>query len=294
MIRVDRGAEPAELTAKRGVHLTEAERLYKAAGNTVTPAVRDETDKGYNVQPVKRTLYERQHKKCAYCEIKPDYDENPIEHFRPKKEAWRHLPGQPKNIDKGRYWWLAWSWDNLLFSCHRCNGRSKKANYFPLAAGSPELAPLSTNTTVEQPLLLDPAEPGLVVSQHLRWQPVDPSLPPKRWTWELVDQSDRGKATKVILEPEYRADDVTDRFREVVWDKFRTDVLGHLHAGNTVAALDAWNARCEDLLRPQRQLVFATWCMLDELRRRFLLPNYPSFPHTPGLPSVGFRVVRRT
>ena len=45
-------------------------------------------------------------KKCAYCETNITAGAyNHIEHYRPKKE----------------YYWLAYSWDNLLLSCPKCN-----------------------------------------------------------------------------------------------------------------------------------------------------------------------------
>jgi hypothetical protein len=54
-------------------------------------------------------------------------------------------------IHPDHYWWLAYSWDNLVFSCQACN-RAKR-NRFPvigqrLEPGDPSGA--------ERPLLLDP------------------------------------------------------------------------------------------------------------------------------------------
>ncbi|MFK5975248.1 MAG: TIGR02646 family protein [Sulfurovum sp.] len=45
------------------------------------------------------------HFKCAYCEKDIKDEDKHIEHYRPKS----------------RYYWLAYSWDNLLFSCGQCN-----------------------------------------------------------------------------------------------------------------------------------------------------------------------------
>jgi uncharacterized protein (TIGR02646 family) len=53
------------------------------------------------------------HGKCCYCEAPLDANKE-VEHWRPKS----------------RYYWLAYSWDNLLLSRSFCN--KKKFNQFPL------------------------------------------------------------------------------------------------------------------------------------------------------------------
>jgi len=67
----------------------------------------------YKPNDVKDKLYTIYNKKCAYCEKDISDDPKAIEHYR------------PKDI----YYWLAYSWDNLLLSCTRCN--SKKGTKFP-------------------------------------------------------------------------------------------------------------------------------------------------------------------
>lgn len=65
---------------------------------------------------VKNTLKELYDYKCAYCEsfIKNSYGE--IEHYRPKKSL------DLKKCDGTKaYYWLAFSWDNLLPCCKKCN-----------------------------------------------------------------------------------------------------------------------------------------------------------------------------
>jgi len=89
------------------------------------------TDRGYAV--VKEDLFARQLKKCAYCERRPGFDGQAVEHFRPRKHAERALPGEASDKDQERYWWLAWHWENLFFACTTCNGRARKGNRFPLA-----------------------------------------------------------------------------------------------------------------------------------------------------------------
>jgi hypothetical protein len=64
-----------------------------------------------------------------------------VEHFRPAS----------------RYWWLAFTWDNLLFSCRNCNQSPAKLDKFPLAEGSVHLEAEQLPPGGEFPLLLDPA-----------------------------------------------------------------------------------------------------------------------------------------
>ncbi|MEM9558495.1 MAG: hypothetical protein AAGC60_29855 [Acidobacteriota bacterium] len=53
--------------------------------------------------------------KCAYCEGKAEHvAHGDVEHFRPKS----------------KYWWLAYCYDNFLYSCQICN-QSHKSNHFP-------------------------------------------------------------------------------------------------------------------------------------------------------------------
>lgn len=60
-------------------------------------------NKVYAADDVKQKLEEIYNNKCAYCESK--ISGGHIEHFRDKRD----------------YYWLAYSWDNLLLSCEKCN-----------------------------------------------------------------------------------------------------------------------------------------------------------------------------
>ncbi len=66
----------------------------------------------YKNDTIKKKLRNIYSDKCAYCEKDISDDPQAIEHYRPKD----------------KYYWLAYSWDNLLLSCTRCN--SKKFNNF--------------------------------------------------------------------------------------------------------------------------------------------------------------------
>lgn len=131
MIRVDRGAEPASLRAARAWRLARAV-VARRAGDDVDFA-------DYGTDEVRRLLYDRQHEKCAYCEMPLQDVGQPIEHFRPKNYAVRAVTeAGPRDDD--RYWWLAWTWDNLFFACVSCNSTGRKGNRFPLAPGAPACA----------------------------------------------------------------------------------------------------------------------------------------------------------
>ena len=121
---------------------------------------------------VKDALWKQQAMRCCYCE-RPAMEcaYNDVEHFRPKARADR-LDG---TVHAG-YWWLAWTWENLLFSCPNCN-RSAKNDAFPLELGCVPLSVGEHPPGQERPFLLDPYEEDPVESiqfvfdgQH--WQPV--------------------------------------------------------------------------------------------------------------------------
>ncbi len=83
----------------------------------------------YAHKTVKNALLRAQHRKCCYCESKFRVNSpGAVEHFRPKgavkkkSDTAKHYPG---------YYWLAYSWRNLLVSCETCN-TSYKGSLFPL------------------------------------------------------------------------------------------------------------------------------------------------------------------
>jgi len=64
----------------------------------------------------KKQLKAESHGKCAYCEAPvASVAHGDVEHFRPKSV----------------YWWLAYCYDNYLYSCQICN-ESYKGNEFPI------------------------------------------------------------------------------------------------------------------------------------------------------------------
>jgi uncharacterized protein (TIGR02646 family) len=101
---------------------------------------------------VKAALLAAQHQKCCFCErIGEDGD---VEHFRPK-QAYRQQAKQA--LQYPGYYWLAYEWDNLYFSCSPCNQRHKQ-NLFPLANPAERAADHTQSIAQEQPLFIDPGK----------------------------------------------------------------------------------------------------------------------------------------
>jgi uncharacterized protein (TIGR02646 family) len=164
VIRIERGHEPVDLLPVRAAELSRV-RLIASASKPSS----DDIGKEYS--KVKRELWERQLMRCCYCEMPVQCDYSDVEHFRPKACADR-LNG---TIDSG-YWWLAWTWENLLFSCAICN-RSAKNDVFPLEPGSVPLRPEEQPPGGELPTLIDPCGEDPVeliqfVFDGSHWQPV--------------------------------------------------------------------------------------------------------------------------
>lgn len=166
MIFIFRGAEPLELAVVRQKNLN---RLRALCRQPVSDDI-----KGYDI--VAEKLWEAQYAKCCYCEVSIPCPYNDVEHFRPKAKAERS-PGCNSNHG---YWWLAYTWENMLFSCPSCN-RSSKNTKFPLAVGSTSLTAENDAPGNEQPLLINPAE--INPTSLIGYVEVKNSLNPniKRW-----------------------------------------------------------------------------------------------------------------
>jgi len=262
VIAVDRGAEPAALQEARARRLPVVRAEWQANGAS---AALKAGLTGYGV--AKKTLYDRQHGKCAYCERSPGFGGQPVEHFRPKKEAWLNRPGAPRVVDRQRYWWLTWTWGNLLFACHTCNNPSLKGNRFPLAASTEPLPIESEDTALESPLLLDPSEAGFDIRQHLRWRPVERTAARPIWRWQLATLTDRGEVTAGVLGLRYLTDDLNAHYRGAVWPRFEAEVSHKVAAGASPRALfGSWGSLCRSLITIRAPWTAATWFMLDALR----------------------------
>lgn len=277
MIRVDRGLEPAGLTTARSHRLAAAVAAFNAHGcpsDQLSAALT-----GYSLGSVKKTLYGRQHRKCAYCERRTDFSSHPVEHFRPKDGAWRHERGQAKSVDTDHYWWLAWSWDNLLFSCVRCNDQGHKGNFFQVQAGSACTCPSSpiaaphpdpvVSVAVENALFIDPA--GATDPLTLLWwepmtqTPAGLPIPPRLWTWSPRWTDDRGRVTADNLKLVELAADIQRRVAKDIVPRVNK-VRDAGQAGDLGRAQAEWESLLDDKLRdPEEDFRGPTWKALDLL-----------------------------
>src|SRR5712692_7871491 len=86
-------------------------------------------DRGiYGHSSVKRALQTAQHNKCCYCEgLFIGHAAGDVEHYRPKDGAQQD---RTAGVQYPGYYWLAYDWANLYFSCEICN-RVHKRRFFP-------------------------------------------------------------------------------------------------------------------------------------------------------------------
>lgn len=197
MIRIWRGKEPADLAKARRRYLARACLAW--AGGASARVDRDDDQRqeqrngidsreGYHV--ARGDLHRAQHQKCAYCERQEGLVNQPVEHFRPKCGAVRDVD-DARSIDHDHYFWLAWSWENLFFTCTSCNGRGTKGNKFPLLEDVTKL-PLPSRTLIlawpdehfdrtrEKAALVDPSREDPM--NFIRWIPINPDA-----TWEQLE-----------------------------------------------------------------------------------------------------------
>jgi len=93
---------PPKTTDKRRLELI-------AAGEYKNEEIYNSRYKQSDTQIALRSIYRN---KCAFCEQK--VEQSHVEHYRPKS----------------KYWWLTYSWDNLLLACSTCN--SHKGDEFEI------------------------------------------------------------------------------------------------------------------------------------------------------------------
>ena len=122
----------------------------------------------YSAESVKKALRGAQYNKCCYCESKfLSTSYGAVEHYRPKG-AIQQARGQKKEYPG--YYWLAYDWNNLLFSCTACN--TKKGALFPIKDNNARARSHYDDIAMEQPLLVNPAIEN--PRDHIRFSEGDP------------------------------------------------------------------------------------------------------------------------
>lgn len=276
MIRIDRGPEPEALVLARDEHLARS-RLRGGPPTEIS---------GYEV--VRPVLTERQIYKCAYCELTVRDEAAPVEHFRPKAKVedidWQSLAvkGSRSEVDREDdarfsrglppvrfervtwiarspgYWWLAWTWENLVFGCTGCNSGVKRAR-FPQAKTASVLRAHEEPPGDEHPLLLDPADPSEDPLDHIQYRQVY-----HRWLPTARDGSPRGAWTIALLRLDTSPGLLTAYDRRVRRLEACVRTLDHATTtGDTSAIRLEWVRLCEDVLAPNEELLGLTHDWLD-------------------------------
>lgn len=148
---------------------------WEEGARAATEELLTRADAGESIEPDKEDIWRHLKEwflehvfagKCAYCEGEclahaPQH----AEHWRPKGkltqlEEDREVPVKRDGIAHPGYWWLAYSWENLVPSCFYCNTGKGKGTKFPIA-GRYAFAPVegvdvSTLDSIEKPWLLHP------------------------------------------------------------------------------------------------------------------------------------------
>jgi uncharacterized protein (TIGR02646 family) len=175
MIRVNRRAAPNQLAREEASRLPVIEGIING-GN----APSSDDFEGYKCAA--EPLFQLQYSKCVYCEKKIESTYQDVEHFRPKTLANR----EPGSIITSGYWWLAWCWENLFFSCPNCN--RPKGIQFPLATNSVVLKAKDPPPGAEDALLIDPSREDPL--DHIWFRPCGPGD-----GWRPVAKTERGVHT---------------------------------------------------------------------------------------------------
>ena len=100
-------------------------------------------------QKTRESIWRDQHNKCCYCEKNLELKrESDVEHFRPKGKV-------TEDKDHPGYWWLSYTWENLMYSCKHCNS-AHKANRFPLRDPLKRVYDERADLSDEEPKLINP------------------------------------------------------------------------------------------------------------------------------------------
>lgn len=112
---------------------------------------------------IKDVLFMMHCEKCCYCERKRTRQrEMDVEHYRPKARV-------DREVDHQGYWWLAYDWNNYLWSCKSCNQGYKK-DEFPLLPGGVRAEKEGHDLSLEKPCLINPRfeEPSEYLAYYKR------------------------------------------------------------------------------------------------------------------------------
>lgn len=159
MIKIDDSIEPDFLSSDTIINALG--RIRVRANAEQSPAI-EKQDELWRDERVTDKLHASHHGKCCYCERRRDRKrEMDVEHYRPKGEV---------EDDEGHtgYWWLTFTWNNLLWSCKTCNQKYKKIK-FTLFPDGTRAYQEPNDLTLERPHLINPKvqDPSQFISFHV-------------------------------------------------------------------------------------------------------------------------------
>ncbi|MDH5924627.1 AAA family ATPase, partial [Vibrio splendidus] len=122
--------------------------------------------------------------RCAYCEMEVSTSGSAIECFRPRSGLTATKTGKFYPLHHA---WLEFAWENLYLSCIDCS--KNKGARFPIAGEPCELLAQGHELDVEDPLLLDPCDTRIEISDHLEFT----------YSGMVIPRSNRGEVTIKLL-----------------------------------------------------------------------------------------------
>lgn len=153
MIRINRPKKIPKSIKNKGKQITDADCKSFEKDDKLFISEFKALSSVYGSRAVKKSLKKAQHNKCCFCEKNQVDEYGAVEHFRPK--GGYKKTKEDKKLLKPGYYWLAYSWDNLLFVCGVCNTTYKK-NFFPLIEEQKRAKSHLFDVSKEEPLLLNP------------------------------------------------------------------------------------------------------------------------------------------
>lgn len=197
-------------------------------------------------KPAKDRLKKDSKGKCAYCEAPTSVvAHGDVEHFRPKSI----------------YWWLAFCFDNYLYSCQICN-QTYKSDNFPIS-GNLAMPPTMPNAMPTGPLLATlltslTHDPLLLTDDQLRahWQ---------------IEQADL--VNPYLKDPEQLFVYEVDGSNEEVWIRSASGA----RANRAMAASEACLGLNREELRRER---FVNYTQLAAFSQILALPDIPAVART--------------
>lgn len=159
MIKIDSSIEPDFLSSETVINALDRIRARVNADQSPTIEKNDEL---WRNEKVTDELFDSHKEKCCYCERRRDRKrEMDVDHYRPKG-------GIEKDEDHAGYWWLVYTWNNLLWSCKTCNQKYKDT-IFTLLPGSTRAYYETSDLNLERPCLINPKleDPSQFLSFHI-------------------------------------------------------------------------------------------------------------------------------